>query len=227
MPRLGAGAKALERELRRRFVVETQPVSLGNETIELLRPRSPEDLISEEDFARDERLPYWAELWPSAIVLAREIGSRQEPARRMLELGCGLGLVTIAALRAGHHVVASDYYEDALRFTRLNAARATGTEPDCLLLDWRRLPDDLPTFERIVAADVLYERPYGTIVANVLRRALSPGGVAVIADPGRVAADALLDEARALGLEIVQRDERRWSAGKIRQTITLHVLRRP
>ena len=39
----------------------------------LASPRSAEELINEADFARDERLPYWADVWPSAIAMARAL----------------------------------------------------------------------------------------------------------------------------------------------------------
>jgi hypothetical protein len=78
--------------------------------LELVAPRSAEDLLNEEDFERDERLPYWADLWPSSYALADRVASDNsaegdEPTR-LLELGCGLGLVTIAALSAGFDVLA-------------------------------------------------------------------------------------------------------------------------
>ena len=56
--------------LERRFVLGTAEVMLGGEQITLEKPRNPDDLISEADFAHDERLPYWADLWPAAVVLS-------------------------------------------------------------------------------------------------------------------------------------------------------------
>lgn len=218
---------ALEADLRRRFVVECDTVDLDGAVVELLRPRDAEELIDEEDFVRDERLPYWAALWPSAIVLAAELARHRPGGGTLLELGCGLGLVSIAAMRRGHRVVASDYYADALRFTRVNAWRALGREPETMLLDWRQLPVTLGRFERVVAADILYERPYAGVVAEVLERALAPGGLATIADPGRVAVESFLEEAAARGLELTGLEERPWQQGEIHQTIRLYSLRRP
>jgi len=215
---------ALEAELRRRFLIESDRVTLGGDVVELLRPRNAEDLISEEDFETDERLPYWAALWPSAIVLAEELLRREDDAADLLELGCGLGLVSIAAMRGGHHVTASDYYADALRFTRVNAWRVSGVEPETCLLDWRDIPTWLGRFRRVVAADVLYERSYARVVADALARLLARDGEAIIADPGRVAAEAFLDACAELGLELGARVERPWSSGPIRQTIRLYTL---
>ena len=145
---------------------------------------------------RDDRLPYWADLWPSARVLAEYLlevpAAPAGGSARLVELGCGLGLVTAAAMRAGYDVLATDYYADALRFTRANAGRAIGREPGTRLVDWRAFPDDLGQFDRVIAANVLYEHAYAPLLSRGIARMLTPDGAAVIADPGRVAAPAFL-----------------------------------
>ncbi|MBX6330870.1 MAG: class I SAM-dependent methyltransferase [Gemmatimonadaceae bacterium] len=221
-----ASCAALVEELERRYVVETEMVTVGAHAVELIRPRSAEELISEEDFARDERLPYWAALWPSAHPLAARVMEEHGAGRSLLELGCGLGLVTIAAMRAGFAVLATDYYDDALRFTRANAWRALGREPETRHVNWRDLPSDLGVFDRVVAADVLYERPYGELVAGVLARTLAPDGLALIADPGRVAVEAFLAACGARGLEVRETEERPYAAGNVRQTIRIYAIAR-
>ena len=112
------------RDLAARFdVVETE-VTLGAARFVVLRPRDAEALISEADFARDERLPYWADVWPSAIILAAKLLEQDGNGRSALELGCGAGLCTIAAASAGFDVLATDYYEDALEFTVFSTTTA-------------------------------------------------------------------------------------------------------
>src|SRR5580704_3812096 len=127
-------------QLQRQFVTINDDVRVGNRSINLLRPRSSEDLISEADFERDERLPYWAELWPSSTVLAQFIvGASLQPART-IELGCAVALVSVAATLAGHKVLATDYYEEALLFTRANAFHNLGREIQTRAIDWRSIP---------------------------------------------------------------------------------------
>jgi len=174
---------AEESKLRRRFRVIETDVAIGGKTISILHPESAEDLIDERDFDLDERLPYWAELWPSARVLAEKVRGMSGRGRSLLELGCGSGLVATSASLAGFKVTVSDYYEDALRFARVNVRRNGGGAARGLLLDWRNLPSTLDRFDVVVASDVLYERPYGPLVARVLDAALAPDGLAIIADP--------------------------------------------
>jgi predicted nicotinamide N-methyase len=199
--------------LDHRFMLADQPVDLPMGRVVLEKPRNPDDLISEADFAEDDRLPYWADLWPAAIVLAgfleqrslqdgaaRDAAAAPATAPRALELGCGLGLVTIAAMRAGYDVLATDYYADSTLLTARNALRVTGREPALRMVDWRAFPDDLGTFDVVLAADVLYEKAYAPLVAEAIKRTLAPDGHALVSDQGRVALGLFLEEAIARGL---------------------------
>lgn len=192
----------------------------------MLHPVSADELISEEDFAHDERLPYWADIWPSSIVLAEHALTLEGKGRRLLELGCGLGMVASAAAMAGFDVLATDYYEDAMHFTRVNVSRNAGVDVETRLVDWRRLPADLGTFDVVLASDVLYERPYAALMARALARTLSTGGEATLADPGRLAAPAFVAECGQSGLVAERVARRPFEAGAIRQTIDLYQVRR-
>lgn len=216
---------ALGESLERRFRVVATDVVVGAETLTIMHPASAEELIDEADFERDERLPYWADLWPSARVLATHVVSMDGARRALLELGCGAGLVTVAAARAGFRVTASDYYDDAIRFARWNAWRA-GERTEGRALDWRSLPAELPTFDVVIASDVLYERPYGPLVAQVIARALAPNGIAWITDPGRVGREGFLEALEEHGLILRSKTEVPFVEGEIRQTIALFEIER-
>ena len=216
----------LVRELETRFVTTTVDVDVADETLSILKPSNSDDLISEADYVRDERLPYWADVWPSSIILARRMANDAGKGRSLLELGCGLGVVSTTAMRAGFEVLASDYYEDALLFTRANAWRNLQREPDVRMIDWRALPNDLGSYDMIVAADVLYEMPYAELVAHILVTALAPRGVAIVADPGRVAVEQFVEACSARGLTRVERQTYPFVQGAIRQKITLFSIRR-
>lgn len=216
----------LVQSLERRFVTVNDDVRVGDRDLNILRPRSAEDLISESDFERDERLPYWAELWPSSTILANFIAADTRPRGRLIELGAGVGLVSIAAAIAGHEVTASDYYDDALAFARANSFRNLGYEIATAFVDWRSVSAELPQFDIVLASDVLYESRYAPLVAGVIDRLLAPSGVAYIADPGRVAANAFTDACLERGLRTSACVSRPYQAGTIRQTITVYELSR-
>jgi predicted nicotinamide N-methyase len=215
----------LERAFGRKFATATEVVLVGAgenaRSFDLFKPANADHLISEADYVMDERLPYWADLWPSARVLAGALLAMTGGGRTLLEMGCGLGLDTIAAMRAGFAVTATDYYEDAVHMARLNASRNLGREPRVRMVNWRAWPDDLGTFDVVVAADVLYEKEYATLVGTCLARALAPQGEAIIADPGRLALPAFLEHLPTVGLEVTGTTDVPYEAGEIRQRIQL------
>jgi predicted nicotinamide N-methyase len=165
--------------------LRTHDFAHGPFQVQLVAPESPDALIDVSEFNRDERLPYWAELWPSARALAAELLDAPAPRGRVLELGCGIALPSLALRWRGADVVASDYYPEALEFATENARR-NGIDPaGTLLLDWREPPPDLVPYELVVAADVLYEDRNVDALAELLPRVTAPGGRVLLADPGR------------------------------------------
>ena len=219
-----AEARALRKELERRFRTVTRAVEIGGQEIDLLSPANADDLIREDDYVKDERLPYWADLWPSARILAEEVRTMRLAGRRVLELGCGLGMVAIAAALAGADVTATDYYEDALEFARLNAIDATGRTITTRMVNWVEMPSDLGRFDVVLASDVLYEHRYAPLVANAISTTLVRGGEAIVADPGRIALEGFLAECRERGLTS-EGEPRAYAEGEIRQTVTLWKVR--
>src|SRR4051812_45831854 len=98
-------------------------IALDGRDIVLLRPRDAEALLDEDAFAaRDEFVPYWADLWPSAQLLARTLAGRALRGARVLELGCGLGLPSLAAALAGGRVMSTDWAPEAIEAVQRNAA---------------------------------------------------------------------------------------------------------
>jgi predicted nicotinamide N-methyase len=214
--------EALVGALTRRFRTSVEDATLDVRTFSILKPANSDDLIREEDFVKDERLPYWADVWPSSIILAGKLLELEGHGKTALELGCGVGLSTLAATSAGFDVLSTDYYEDALDVTRANVFRNLGTIARTRLVDWRHLPVDLGTFDLVFASDVLYEKEYAELLPVLLRGLLAPGGMALIADPGRVAAPVFVEACGIHGLVIREKETRPFAAGEIRQKIDLY-----
>src|ERR671933_29502 len=97
-----------------------ETVVLAGRDLSVLRPRDSESLLDEQAFEHEEYLPYWAELWPSGLALARRIAGRALHGARTLELGCGLALPSMAAVLAGGRVLATDWAPHAIELLREN-----------------------------------------------------------------------------------------------------------
>ena len=158
------------------------------------------DEIDPECYDEDERLPYWAEIWPSAIGLGRHLFEYPAPpGSRILELGCGIGVAGIAAAAAGLVVTACDYEEDALAFARHNARlNALNARVSFRFLDWRN-PDLDRKYAIIIGSDILYERPNHEPIQRLLNDTLEPGGMSLASDPGRRAATPFVESMIARG----------------------------
>lgn len=212
--------------LEHRFDGVTTDVTLGSRTVSVLHPRNSDTLIREEDFVKDERLPYWADIWPSSRILATHLVSLAErkPGKRgkALELGCGVGLVTTGAMIAGYDVLATDYYTDALAFTRANAWRETNASPKARMIDWRAFPSEARGFDLILASDVLYEKEYARLLPGIFKRALAPGGMVILADPGRIGVPEFKESCRDEGLVIRSKVTHPYELDDIKQQIDLY-----
>jgi len=173
--------------------VEERTVHIGGRALRIASLKDAAALLDEPDFARrfleEDCAPYGLELWPAAIMLAAHI-MRDEPGDRRLalDLGCGLGLVAMAAAVHGWRVVAADHEPTSLRFAEFNARANDVAIESFEPLDWRR-PQAGRRFDRIFAADVLYQRTDHVPILRCLEALLGDGGVALLADPRRGVAD--------------------------------------
>lgn len=208
-------------DLYERFVILEEPITVGKHVFDIIRPKNADDLISEADYVKDERLPYWADIWPSSVVLGDWLLTHPS-AERTLELGCGSGLVTTSAMKSGRSVMATDYYDDAVLFAKANSIINVGREPDVRMVDWSSFPDDLGKFDLVLASDVLYEPRYPPMIAKAIAKSLAPGGKAMIADPGRISAPLLPAELEGQNLRILKKETIPYSMNAISQKIDLY-----
>lgn len=194
----------------RGYGVRRERWTLAGRSIDLTWPADMDALLdlpaTHTRFARDEYMPYWAQPWPASILLAEWILAH-EPAngRQAIELGCGVGLVSVAAALRGWQVTASDYDEDAMAFAVLNAERNGVRLQGSRRIDYRDDPRG-EIFDCILAADLLYERRLIEPVARWIAAALAPEGVALVSDPNRSAADGFVGMAEGLGLVVETRE---------------------
>jgi predicted nicotinamide N-methyase len=172
----------------------------------VLQPEESADLPDDGPVEWAPLAPYWSVLWRSGVELARELDGEELSGLRVVELGCGLAVPSLAAARAGAEVLATDTDAEALELVAQNA-RTNDAHVETAVVDWAQ-PDELVSrapFDLVLAADVLYERASVALLLSLLPRL---GPEVWLADPGRPAADAFLEEARGRhwGVETRVRD---------------------
>ena len=165
-------------------------VYIADATFLLDRPTDWDKLLDHpwvrSAYAADDYVPYWAQLWPAARMLAKVV-MREDwgpPAGEVLEVGCGLGLAGIAAMARGHRVFFSDVDETALTFAAKNARLNGFTAFRTLLLDFRAPPADRK-YPIVIGSDLMYEERLVMPLVGLLDAVLAPDGVCLITDPDR------------------------------------------
>ena len=175
------------------------------------------DIISDVDFlfnelirkgedhpdVQDERIPYWSDLWPSAIALSNYLisGSIIQPGQHVLEIGCGLGLPGIVAGRLGAKVILTDYMPEPLVFAKHNWNLNNSETASFKILDWRN-PDPSYASDLVLAADVAYETKAFSDLINAFGVLVKPGGTLLLAEPNRAFAQSFVSQLKSNGFAV-------------------------
>lgn len=170
-------------------------VFVAGRTFRIDRPIDTDKLLDHpwvrSAYAADEYVPYWAQLWPSARMLAkvvmREKWETYPQPVSVLEVGCGLGLAGIACLARGLRVTFSDVDETALAFAAANARLNGFAEFRTVPIDFRCPPDDVK-YPVVIGSDLMYEERLVDPLVGLLRAVLAADGVCLITDPDRTPA---------------------------------------
>jgi predicted nicotinamide N-methyase len=171
----------------------SRSIELPSGELRVLQPREAAELPDDGAVEWAPLAPYWSVLWRSGVALARELDGVALRGLRVVELGCGLAVPSIAAARAGAAVLATDGCPEALELVERNADM-NNVRIETAAVDWTT-PEELirrAPFDLVLAADVFYERPSVALLLSLLPR-LAPE--VWIADPGRSAGDAFVEEA--------------------------------
>jgi predicted nicotinamide N-methyase len=127
----------------------------------------------------------FGQVWPSGCVLAQTMSSFEVAGKRILELGCGLGLSSLVLNRRKADITASDHHPLAEEFLTYNAALNGLQAPAYLDLSWTVPQPALGRFDLIIASDVLYERGHAEQLSGLMKRHAKAESEVLITDPGR------------------------------------------
>lgn len=144
---------------------------------------------------KDERIPYWADLWPSAIALSKYLVQHRmiRSGMKILEIGCGLGLPGVVAAKLGAKVTFSDYVEEPLEFAKHNCMLNEISNASFMLADWRNMPDEIDA-EIVLASDVAYERRSFEHLSSLIGDMTAKGKTVLLSEPGRKFAEPFILE---------------------------------
>lgn len=127
----------------------------------------------------------FGQLWPASQVLAKAVKSLDTDGRRILELGCGLGLPSLVLQWRGADITASDHHPLSEEFLDYNAALNHIPKIPYVDLPWSSESVEKRPFDVILGSDILYERGQAALLADLIRRLAAPRAKVIIACPGR------------------------------------------
>lgn len=145
----------------------------------------------------------FGQLWPAGQALAEAVGGIDVAGKRVLELGCGIGLASLVLQRRGAAVLATDLHPLAETFLAYNAALNGLDAVHYRRLDWGNARPELGRFEVIIAGDVLYERGQAEAVAEVIAHYAADEAAVIVTDAGRGYAARLGKALRAFGFAAI------------------------
>ena len=177
------------------FLTKNINVAIGNFDVKLTIIENIDALFDaliqkgvDHDDVKDERIPYWAELWASAIAMSLYLVENQlvSNEKSVTEIGCGLGLPSIVAgLLGAKEVVLTDYLPEALDFAKQNwLHNLPNKNAHFQVLDWRN-PDSSVSADILLASDVAYESRAFEPLLNAFKILLKPQGTILITEPNR------------------------------------------
>jgi ubiquinone/menaquinone biosynthesis C-methylase UbiE len=105
------------------------------------------------------------------------------PPARLLDLGCGTGWTSCLLARRGYDVVGQDIAPDMIHQAGLNKQRYGVGNVQFVTCDYENLSYD-NEFDCVVFYDSLHHAMSEELALSMAYRALRPGGVCVISEPG-------------------------------------------
>jgi predicted nicotinamide N-methyase len=167
------------KQFYRTYETEAAEVVINGKKFSILLPRYLDQFINAKDVLHD--FPLWAKIWKASWVLSGYLAELPPDVnQRLLEIGAGVGLVSIVATTFGHQITMTEYNSDALNFARANACLNNCPDLPIKKLDWNH-PRIKDQFDLIVAAEVIYDEASFPPLIRLFKSNLKPGGEIILA----------------------------------------------
>jgi len=167
-----------------------QTVEFGKIDVHVCSLRDNQEFSDPLDIAKNLGIssaawPIFGVIWPSSLVLAHYLISRDTGAKKILEIGCGIGLSSILLNKLDADITATDRHPEAGKFLARNTLLNKDPPIAFARVDWASADDDLGLFDVIIGSDLLYEDEHVELLANFIESHAKPTSEIIIVDPGR------------------------------------------
>ena len=161
------------------YETDLNDLVINGRKFQILLPKDLHRFLNTDDVM--QAFPLWAKIWPASWILAGYLAEMPvAPEKRFLEIGGGIGLVSIVAATFGHHILMTEYNPDALQFARANALINQCPQLNIQKLDWHR-PRLSGQFDCILASEVSYRKEDIQPLQMLFKNSLKTGGDVILA----------------------------------------------
>lgn len=169
------------------FPLVRDSIQFDSHVVDYYRPSDPESVLDEETLLSDhgelDWQPYWAQAWDASVGMAQHLVNQDLKNKKVLDLGCGIGMTSALLLAIGAEVVCGDNAPPSLLFAELNTW-PWRERAQVQLIDWHTTSLE-ESFDNIVGSDIVYERREVGPLDHFFRNHLKPDGKIILSDPSR------------------------------------------
>lgn len=129
--------------------------------------------------------PLFGVVWPASRILAATVCMFELDGKRVLEIGCGIGLTSIVLHTMGIDITASDYHPLAKDFLDENILTNKLLPIKFQTGNWEAVNPLLGKFDLIIGSDILYEPAHAESVSRFIDNHSGMNVEVIIVDPDR------------------------------------------
>ena len=170
--------------------VSYQTIEFDDVDIHLRTLRDKQEFLDAEGIAEklgisSAQWSLFGVVWPSSEVLAHLMSDYAINNKRILEIGCGIGLTSLMLNQRNADITATDYHPEAEDFLEQNVALNKGEAIPFVRTGWADEVSDLGKFDLILGSDILYEDEHADLLSQFIDQHSKPDCEVIIVDPGR------------------------------------------
>lgn len=132
-----------------------------------------------------ETWPLFGLIWASGTALAELMVTQDISGKRVLEVGCGIGLASLVLNHREADITATDIHPEAAGFMQENARINQDRPIPFNRSGWSDGDTGLGKFDLIIGSDLLYERSHVIPLATFIDQHAGRKCEIILVDPGR------------------------------------------
>lgn len=183
-----------------------QTIEVGNTEIHVRTLKNNQQFSDPDDIAEKLGIssatwPLFGIIWASGEILAKIMASYDIEGKRILEVGCGIGLASLVLNNRNADITATDYHPEVEGFLQENTRINKSKDIPYIRTDWNDEPSELGKFDVIIGSDLLYEKEHADLLSQFIDQHANKKCAVIIVDPGRAHHGRFSRNMKALGYD--------------------------